>query len=136
MVGNSQGINVGNINKTVVSVAVNVEEGLPGSRESSLVITIKNEGDRKLQSVFLSMQAPVGIQIVNPGDLFGSAQKSHKTQALAPKQIMKFKLGLRAHPEFRNGALVFNLLDNDIESPTNNAHFGVEVMLRSYQREI
>jgi hypothetical protein len=136
MVGNSQGINVGNINKTVVSVAVNVEEGLPGSRESSLVITIKNEGDRKLQSVFLSMQAPAGIQIVNPGDLFGSSQRTHKTDALAPKQNLRFKLGLKAHPEFRVGTLVFDLLDNDHESSTKSAHFGVEVVLRSHPRDI
>jgi hypothetical protein len=136
MIGNSQGINVGSVNETVVSVAVNVEEGVVGSRESSLFVTIKNEGDRKLRSLALTMQAPMGIQIVNPGDLFGSSQRSHKTESLAPKQVMKFKLGLRAHPEFRSGNLHFNLLDNDMDSSTKNMHFGVEVVLRAYPRDI
>ena len=136
MVGNSQGINVGSVKDTVVSVAVNVEEGLAGSRESSLFVIVKNEGDRKLKSLVLSMQAPTGIQIVNAGDLFGSSQRTHKTEALAPKQSLRFKLGLRAHPEFRGGTLVFDLLDNDHESSTKSVHFGVEVNLRSYPREI
>jgi hypothetical protein len=134
-VGNSQGINIGNVNKTIVSVAVEVKEGEAGSRESSLFVTIKNEGEKKLKSLVLSMQAPTGIQIVNPGDLFGSAQRTHKTDALAPNQNLRFKLALRAHPEFREGTLIFDLLDNDNESSTNNMHFGVKVLLRSYLRE-
>jgi hypothetical protein len=136
MVGNSQGINVGSVNGTIVSVGINVEEGLTGSRESALFVTVKNEGDRKLKSLVLSMQAPAGIQIVNPGDLFGSAQRTHRTDALAPKQNLRFKLGLKAHPEFRSGTLIFNLLDNDLESSTKSSHFGVEVSLRTYPREL
>lgn len=133
--GNSQGINIGNVNKTVVSVAVEVKEGEAGSRESSLFVTIKNEGERKLKSLVLSMQAPTGIQIVNPGDLFGTAQRTHKTNELAPNQNLRFKLALRAYPEFREGTLTFELLDNDQESSTKNERLGVKVLLKSYPGE-
>ncbi len=136
MVGNSQGINVDPVNNSVVSLAVNVEEGVARSRESALLVTVKNEGDKSVKSLFLSLSAPVGIQIINPGDLFGSATRSHRTEILAPQQSMKFKLALKAHEDFRTGSLCLDLLDNDPESTSANTHFRVEVVLRSYQRSI
>ncbi len=136
MVGNSQGINVGPVNSSIVSLAVNVEEGLPRSRESALFVTLRNEGEKTVQSLFLSMSAPVGIQIIDPGDLFGSANRSHRTESLTPKQSMKFKLAIRTHEEFRAGTLTLDLLDSDPASRSANTHFRVEVNLRSYERSI
>jgi hypothetical protein len=136
MVGNSQGINVGNVNNSIVSIAVNVEEGVARSRESALFVTVKNEGEKSVKALFLTMSAPVGIQIVNPGDLFGSSNRSHRTENLAPQQSMRFKLALKAHEEFRSGTLSLDLLDNDPESSSANTHFRVEVSLRSYQRSL
>jgi hypothetical protein len=134
MVGNSQAINVGPVNNSIVSIAINVEEGVPGSRESGLFVTLKNEGELTVKSLLLAMSAPQGIQIVNPGDLFGGGHRTHVTDSLAPRQSMKFKLGLRAHDEFRNGNLRLDLTDKDSNSQSAYTHFGVEVALQAYRR--
>jgi hypothetical protein len=134
MVGNSQAINVGSVNNSIVSIAINVEEGVPGSRESGLYVTLKNEGDKQVKALMLAMTAPAGIQIVNPGDLFGGGHRTHVTDSLAPRQTMRFKLGLRAHEEFRNGTLQLKLTDKDENSESAYTHFGVEVALHAYRR--
>lgn len=72
-------------------------------RESALHVQITNAGEKDLNDLLIEAFACEGLQLVDPGALFGSGRRHVRLPALRPKKSITYKLALRVHPEFVSG---------------------------------
>jgi hypothetical protein len=107
----AQALNVANIDSSVISASINVEESVVGQSPARLLVLIRNEGDKKVKNILMVLKAPAGVVIVNPGEVFGIEEKRHKTGAITAHQNIRYKIDLKSRPEFRGGEIVFELRD-------------------------
>ncbi len=108
----AKGINIAHLQSSIMSIMVNLNEPLPSDSEASLQVFIKNDGRSPISSLHLELDTPAGVAIVNPGEVFGGGHRGLTVDKLRAGQSMKFKLGVRSHPDFKSGTLIFRLTDN------------------------
>ena len=113
MTAPAQGLNVANVDSSVISASINIEESIVGHTSARLIVLIRNEGEKKVRDLLMVLKAPSGLVVVNPGELFGIEVKRHKTGPINARQNIRYKIDLKSRPEFRGGEVIFELRDPD-----------------------
>ena len=126
----AQGLNVADVESSVISASLSVEQSHIGKTTSRLFVLIRNEGDKKVKDLHIILKAPGGLVIINPGEVFGVQEKRHKTGAISARQNIRYKIDLKSRPEFRGGDLTFELRNpNQLESEA--PYFAINLPLRA-----
>ena len=126
----AQGLNVADVDSSVISASLSVEQSQIGKTLSRLLVLIRNEGDKKVQDLQMILKAPGGLVIINPGEVFGVQEKRHKTGDIGSRENIRYKIDLKSRPEFRGGDLTFELRNpNHLESDT--PYFTINLPLRA-----
>ena len=126
----TRAIEIGHIRDSLVSILAVIGYDHEGLGESPLEVTIKSEDSKTLKDIKLSAVATQGLTLTNPGELFGKDWREVRIPKLVGKQAMKFKLGLRAHPSYREGDITFTMDAGLAEDAFENRSFKLKVPVR------
>jgi hypothetical protein len=83
-----------------------ISDAYPYYRDSKLKVSLTNISGSPIYDLSVDAYTPDGLQLVNPGDLFGSQRRHVRLGKLVAGQIITYKLGIRVHKAFQQGSLI------------------------------
>lgn len=99
------GVNIGKIKNSEVSISAEIIGKSISSDLTTLVISVKNEGENTLSNIFVMAKTSNGYTLNTFGELFGTSWRLEKVDKLVPRQKIRFKLGLKSKSFKKSGDL-------------------------------
>lgn len=114
---------------TEISLDIRVENS-SFSRSSThrLKVKISNTGESNLEDLFLEAFTPAGIDLADPGALFGNTRRHVRIPELKTKKSITYKLELRSKPDFTSGELKIFIRSAMREKSNVGAHFALTLV--------